>query len=209
MILLTLGSLNSWHHLRRAVHEALTKRAIQNYQPMQTKEATILVSLLLRHSDNHKQDGHFKRLAASTIMSILYGYPTILSDHDHTIEEIKKFNDCFVQTLTMGSYYVDIFPWMKYIPAMYWLFFQLLTVSADWLPKLALQNGSTTGYKHLQRPPRCLLVFSIVLKLTLYVLIFSTSSGARLIENKEQWERPTKFLCIIDTEFWSIFSQQP
>ena len=159
--------LRSWRCLRRAAHEALTKRAIQNYQPMQTKEATIPVSSLLRHSDNRKQDGHFKRLAASTIMSILYDYPTILSDHDHAVEGIEKFDDYFAQTLTTGSYYVDIFPWMKYIPAMYWLCFRLLTVSADWLPKLALQNGSATGYKHSRRPPRCFLVFSIVLKLTL------------------------------------------
>ena len=105
MILLTLASLNSWRRLRRAAHEALTKRAIQNYQPMQTKEATILVSSLLRHSDYRKQDDHFKRLAASTIMSILYDYPTILSDHDHAIEGIEKFNDRFAQTLTTGSLY--------------------------------------------------------------------------------------------------------
>ena len=209
MILLTLGSLNSWRRWRRAAHEALTKRAIQNHQPMQTKEATVLVSSLLRHSDNRKQDGHFKRLAASTIMSILYDYPTILSDHDHAVEGIEKFNDRLARTLTPGSYYVDMFPWMKHIPAMYWIFFLLLTVSADGLLKPALQNGSATGYKHSRRHPRCFLVFSVVLKSTLYVLLSITSLGARLIENKGQWGRPTKFLRIIDTEFWSIFSQRP
>jgi cytochrome P450 len=130
-ILLTSNSLNSWRRFRRAAHEALTKRAIQNYHPIQMKEATILVSSLLRHSANHKQDGHFKRRAASTIMSIVYDYPTILSDHDHAVEEIEKYNGRIAQALTMGSYFVDIFPWMKYIPARSWLCFRLLTVNAD------------------------------------------------------------------------------
>jgi len=129
---LTSESLNSWRRLRRAAHEALTKRAIQNYHPILMKEATVLVSSLLRHSANHKHDGLFRRRAASTIMSIVYDYPTVLSDHDHAIEGIEKFNDRLAQTLTMGSYFVDIFPWMKYIPARSWLCcLRLLTVNAD------------------------------------------------------------------------------
>ena len=36
-----------WRRIRRAAHEALTKRAVQNYHPIKTKEATILVSSIL------------------------------------------------------------------------------------------------------------------------------------------------------------------
>ena len=95
------------------------------------KEATIVVSSLLKHSTNRKPDVHFKRLAASTIMSIVYDYPTILSNHDRGIEGIEKFNDRVAEAVTMGSYFVDIFPWMKHIPARFWLYFRLLTVNAD------------------------------------------------------------------------------
>jgi hypothetical protein len=129
---LTSESLNSWRRFRRAAHEALTKKAIQNYHPIQMKEATVLVSSLLRHSANHKLDGLFKRRAASTIMSIVYDYPTVLSDDDHAVKGIEKFNDHLAQALTMGSYFVDIFPWMKHIPARSLLcFIRLLTVNAD------------------------------------------------------------------------------
>ena len=119
MALLTSESLNSWRCLRRAAHEALTKKAIQNYHPIQMKEATILVSSLLRRSVNHNQDGHwqFKRLGASTIMSIAYDYPTVLSEHDDAVEGIEKCVRRLSQAMIMGSYFVDIFPWMKYIPA--------------------------------------------------------------------------------------------
>ena len=126
MVLLMSDSLDSWRRLRRAAHEALTKRAIQNYQPIQTKEATILLSSLLKkHSANQKQDSRYKRLAASTIMSIVYDYPAIQTDNERIaeVEGIENFNDRLIEALTLGSFFVDIFPWMKYIPARSWLYF--------------------------------------------------------------------------------------
>ena len=130
MIMLT-SVLNSWRRFRRAAHEAFTKRAIQNYHPVQIKEATILVSSLLTHSANHKQDGQFKRLAASKIMSIVYDYPTLLSEHDYAVEEIEKYVRRLAKALMMGSHFVDIFPWMKYIPARSCLSFRLFIVNTD------------------------------------------------------------------------------
>jgi hypothetical protein len=126
-----IPDLNSWRRMRRAAHEALTKRAVQTYRPIQTKEATILVSSLLTSSANLKQDGHFKRLAASTIMSIVYDYPTIASEHDHAIEKIEMYNDRLSHALIPGSYLVDIFPWMKHIPERSWPSFRCLTANTD------------------------------------------------------------------------------
>ena len=119
--MLTHSCLNSWRRMRRAAHESLTKRVVQNYHPIQTKEATILVSSLLAPSADLKQDRHFKRLATSTIMSIVYDYPTIMSEHDHAVENIERYLDRLSSAFTVGSYFVDIFPWMNYIPARFWL----------------------------------------------------------------------------------------
>jgi hypothetical protein len=102
--------------MRRAAHEALTKKAVKNYHHIQTKEATVLVSSLLISSTNLNQDRHFKRLAASTIMSIVYDYPTIMSEHDPAVERIETYIDRTSHAAGMGSYLVDIFPWMKHIP---------------------------------------------------------------------------------------------
>ena len=113
--------LNRWRRMRRASAEALTKRMVQKYQPIQTKEATILVSSLLTPSADFKR--HFKRLAASTIMSIVYDHPTIMSEHDHAVEGIERYNDRVSRALVVGTYLVDIFPWMNHIPARFWLFF--------------------------------------------------------------------------------------
>ena len=106
--------------MRRAAHEALTKRAVHKYHHIQMKEAFILVSSLLKPSANLQQDGHFKRLAASTIISIVYDYPTILSEHDHVLEKIERYNNRIMQSALIGSYFVDIFPWMKHIPERSW-----------------------------------------------------------------------------------------
>jgi len=135
-------SLNSWRRMRRAAHEALTKRVLQNYHPVQTKEATILISSLLNPSVNLKQDRHFKRAATSRIMSIVYDYPTILSEHDHGVEKIEAFNDRISHSVIIGSYLVDIFPWMNRIPARSWLSFRCLIVYTDGRTKLDSRNGS-------------------------------------------------------------------
>ncbi|KAH9987255.1 cytochrome P450 [Russula vinacea] len=50
-------------------------------------------------------------------MSIVYDYPTIVSEHDHGVEKIEAFNDRVGHAVIMGSYLVDIFPWMNHIPA--------------------------------------------------------------------------------------------
>jgi cytochrome P450 len=110
------SALNSWRRWRRTAHEALTKREMPNYHPTQMKEATILVSSLLTPSADLKQDKHFKRLAASAIMSVVYDYPTVVSEQDHTIEIIEIYNDRVIHAMAMGSYLVDIFPWMNHIP---------------------------------------------------------------------------------------------
>jgi hypothetical protein len=151
--------LNSWRRVRRAAHEALTKRAIQNYHSIQMKEATIITSSLLMPSTDHKQDvnqeGRFRRMATSTIMSIVYDYPTIMSEHDHAVEGIEKFSDRISHALTMGSYFVDIFPWMKHIPERYSCLFRCLRVSSDRHNQSDSQNGSGTACKHLKRTLRC------------------------------------------------------
>jgi hypothetical protein len=108
--------------MRRAAHEALTKRVVQNYHPIQTKEATILASSLLSPCDGLGLEKHFHRLAASTILSIVYDYPTLESIDDPILEKVEAYNLRISHAVTPGSFYVDIFPWMMYIPERSWVF---------------------------------------------------------------------------------------
>jgi hypothetical protein len=99
--------------MRRAAHEALTKAAVQRYYPIQTKEATILVSALLANPENREQ--HFQRTAASAIMSITYDYPTLTSGKDKAVQDIDRILN-WASRATVGTSLVEFFPWMIHIP---------------------------------------------------------------------------------------------
>ena len=108
--------------MRRSAHEALTKVAVQRYHPIQTKEANILVSALLENPENRER--HFQRTAASTIMSILYDYPTLSSWQDEAVQDMNRA----VQGIRQGAYWmsrVELCPWLLYIPQRLAVFLQL------------------------------------------------------------------------------------
>jgi cytochrome P450 len=104
---------HSWRRMRRASHEALTKVAVQRYHPIQTKEATILVSALLESPEDREH--HVQRTTASTIMSIIYDYPTLASGKDKVVQEIDRDIRLFSRALARTSV-VEFFPWMIHVP---------------------------------------------------------------------------------------------
>ncbi|KAI9442995.1 cytochrome P450 [Lactarius indigo] len=106
----------SWRRQRRAAQAALSKEAVQEYYPVLTKEATILVSALLTNPFSSDRTKHFQRAAASAIMSILYDYPTLISEQDTAIKGIDNYNKRAAHAATPGSFFVEFFPWMMYIP---------------------------------------------------------------------------------------------
>jgi hypothetical protein len=99
--------------MRRAAHEALTKVAVQRYHPIQTKEATILVSALLANPESREQ--HTQRAMASAIISITYDYPTLASGQDKVVQDMNKSLRWASQAAT-GTSLVEFFPWMIHVP---------------------------------------------------------------------------------------------
>jgi cytochrome P450 len=108
-----LANFYSWRRMRRASHEAFTKVAVQRYQPIQTKEATILVSALLANPENREQ--HVKRAATSTIMSVLYDYPTLASAQDKAVQDMDRSMH-WVSRAAVWFFVIQLFPWMMHIP---------------------------------------------------------------------------------------------
>ena len=108
-----LTYFHRWRRMRRAAHEALTKAAVQRYYPIQTKEATILVSALLANPENLEQ--HIKRTAASAIMSITYDYPTLASGLDKVVQDMDR-NIHWSSRAAVGTSLVEFFPWMIHVP---------------------------------------------------------------------------------------------
>jgi len=59
------------------------------------------------------------RAGTSTIMAILYDYPTLPSAHDKVIEEIDKSFQRGSQATSLGASLVEFLPWMRHIPQRY------------------------------------------------------------------------------------------
>lgn len=117
---LVMGFMNYnaiWRRQRRAAQVALSKEAVRDFYPILTKEATLLVAALLTNSPSGDRTKHFQRTGTSVIMSILYDYPTLMSENDTTINEIDNYNKRAAYAATPGNFLVEFFPWMLYIPA--------------------------------------------------------------------------------------------
>ncbi|KAF5343047.1 hypothetical protein D9758_011152 [Tetrapyrgos nigripes] len=100
--------------LRKAAHEGFNIRASEAYQPIQEKEATVLVHNLLQ--DPNSWDDQLKRSAASMVLMAVYGMESIKSKDDPLIARI---NDCMhrlTRAALPGSFLVDFLPIMKYLP---------------------------------------------------------------------------------------------
>ena len=78
-----------------------------------------MVTSLLNNPKDRKH--HFMRAGASTIMAILYDYPSLPSEHDNAIEQIERSVRWSTQAAGLGSSLVEILPWMLYIPQRYTL----------------------------------------------------------------------------------------
>jgi hypothetical protein len=62
-------------------------------------------------------DIHFRRAAASTTLSVLYGYPTLESGQDHVVVAINDFAERLFKAAVMGAHLVQVFPWLRHLPS--------------------------------------------------------------------------------------------
>jgi cytochrome P450 len=70
---------------------------------------------LLAEPDNW--DGHLRRTAASSIMTMVYDEPPIISGNDQSVRLINDFVARLTRAALPGAHLVEFFPWMMYIPA--------------------------------------------------------------------------------------------
>ncbi|KAI0291636.1 cytochrome P450 [Multifurca ochricompacta] len=116
-VVISLMNYNSHcRRMRRASQAALTKTAVRDYHSIQMKEATILTSAFLTNTSGHDWKIEYQRTAASLIMTILYDYPTLTSLNDSAMKDIETYNNRVSHAAVLGNFFVELFPWMMYIP---------------------------------------------------------------------------------------------
>ena len=101
--------------MRRATHEGLLNtQAVLSYRPIQEKQAAVLALHML--DDPTNWDNHYRRSSASTILSIVYGWPPVDPSRDSVVEEVHKLAFRVAHAIRPGTYMVESLPWMLYLP---------------------------------------------------------------------------------------------
>ena len=105
----------SWNRMRKAANEVFSKGSVKGFHEKQMTEAVLLAYDCLARPAQWGR--HYRRAAASMILSVVYGYPPIMSEEDHTIKVVNDFGNRLVRAAHPGTYLVEIFPWMRHIPS--------------------------------------------------------------------------------------------
>ncbi|KAI0303046.1 cytochrome P450 [Russula brevipes] len=104
-----------WRRMRKVTDEVLSKGSAKEFYETQMTEAVVLASDWL--VTPAKWDRHLYRATASTMLSVLYGYRTVTSERNHTIELINDFGKRIFRASSLGAHLVELFPWMRHVPS--------------------------------------------------------------------------------------------
>ena len=100
--------------MRKAANEGFSKGSVKRFHEKQTVEAILLACDCI--AKPAQWDRHYRRTAASVMLSVIYGRPPITSE-DKTVEVINDFAYRFTRAVLPGTYWVEFFPWMRHIPS--------------------------------------------------------------------------------------------
>lgn len=102
--------------MRKAAIDGFVKDVKQFYE-IQTTEAVLLVSDSL--ANPAKWDDNVRRSMTSTVLSIIYGYPTITdtTEKNDLVDQINDFSHRLTSAALPGAHLVEFFRWMRYIPS--------------------------------------------------------------------------------------------
>ncbi|KAF7358526.1 Cytochrome P450 [Mycena venus] len=120
-----------WKKLRRAAHDGLTRQVSASYTPIQEREASILVKSMIEQpslwDQNLRRKAFFainlhlltvaSRSAASGLLGVVYGLPSLDSTDDPLITRVDDFIRRLVRATLPGTFLVEIFPVMKRLPS--------------------------------------------------------------------------------------------
>ena len=101
--------------MRKAASEKLSTSSVKQFYETQMKEAVIQACDFL--DEPARWERHFRRTAASSTLSIIYGHPTLTSEQDHIVRVINDFSERFFQAVAVGAHLVEYFPLLRHLPS--------------------------------------------------------------------------------------------
>ncbi|KAK0494628.1 cytochrome P450 [Armillaria luteobubalina] len=113
MVLARVG--DKWRKMRRAAAEGLSKKTAQELQPVQIREALMLVDAIISKPDDWSD--LFRESAALLVYTLTYGPSAGRSNAFAALPQINQFVQRLVTATYPGAHLVDFFPWMKHLPS--------------------------------------------------------------------------------------------
>jgi hypothetical protein len=101
--------------MSKVATEKLSTSSVKGFHETQMKEAVVLACDMI--DEPARWERHFRRTAASSTLSIVYGHPTLTSEHDHIVRVINDFCARLFRAIAMGAHLVEFFPWLRHIPS--------------------------------------------------------------------------------------------
>ncbi|KIJ06205.1 hypothetical protein PAXINDRAFT_20589 [Paxillus involutus ATCC 200175] len=115
-----------WKKHRKMFERLFRPAVAPTYWPLQGKEAHALLRNLLDLPRELIE--HLRHNAAAVIMKMIYGIEIAPKD-DRYVEIAEQALDGVVTAATPGAFFVDIFPWLKYLP--------------EWMPGAGFKKKAT------------------------------------------------------------------
>ncbi|KAI0270342.1 cytochrome P450 [Russula aff. rugulosa BPL654] len=99
---------DTYRRMRKAANEKLSTSSVKEFYDTQMKEAIVQACDLV--DEPARWDRHFRRTAASSTLSIVYGHPTLTSEQDHIVRVINDFSERLFHAIGTGAHLVEFFP---------------------------------------------------------------------------------------------------
>ncbi|KAI9452369.1 cytochrome P450 [Lactarius psammicola] len=100
---------------RRVVVEGFSKSAVQQFYPIQNREAIMLALALIKSPPTLEK--HFHRHAWSIMLTVNYHLPPVESEHDPNIVGVEDYVRRLLHETHPGARLVEYLPWLRYIPS--------------------------------------------------------------------------------------------
>ena len=105
--------------MRKAARESLNQEVIKNdHQIVFTRDAIELASSLITDKDRATSwHNHIHRTLASGLVSVIYDREPFGSTADPEFRFIDELSERYMKAALPGAHFVEVFTWMRYIPA--------------------------------------------------------------------------------------------
>ncbi|KAK7446315.1 hypothetical protein VKT23_014521 [Stygiomarasmius scandens] len=103
-----------WYAQRRLFTKEFSANLPERYEPQVQKAVSEMLGRLFRAPEDFV--GHIRHMAGTVIMDVTYGIQ-VLPSNDPYIEEAERALVGFVSAAIPGSFWLDYFPFLKYVPS--------------------------------------------------------------------------------------------